>query len=69
MENVFLEKVCFVCKNYKTENCSKIIQKEIKNGITITSCKTYLKDSSKIEPYKKPLIVTADRNYVNNVER
>ena len=69
MENIFEEKICLVCKKYNTDKCPKIIQKEVRRDSSITFCTSYLKDSSKVKPYKKPLLVTAKRDYVNNVER
>lgn len=68
MEKIFEEKICSVCKNQNTNNCSKVVFKEIKNNYCKTYCSNYLKDEVKIEPYVAPLVVTAKRDYVERFE-
>lgn len=51
----YIEKVCSTCKGGECH-----ITKFIENGIVYTKCINYIKDSSKIEGYKKPLDKTAN---------
>ena len=67
MEEIFNRQICSVCKNCNYCNKNKIEYK-IDNDINVYFCTYYKKDSKKIIPYEKPLIVTAKRDYVSNIE-
>lgn len=67
MEEIFSRQICSVCKNYNNCNKNKFKYKIDKN-INIYFCTYYKKDPKKIIPYKKPLFVTAKRDYVRNIE-
>lgn len=69
MVSVFEEKMCDFCLKHKTPECKKnVIREKINSKSQTLYCPDYLKDKDKIIPYEKPLIVTAPRDYVNNVE-
>ena len=58
-----------LCNSYKKQNCNKSIVIEEHNNMRVTRCLEYEKDSSKIEGYKKPIAVTAIREYVSRMEK
>lgn len=67
MEEIFNRQICSVCKNY--DNCNKNkIEYKIDKEIDVYFCTSYKKDPKKIIPYEKPLIVTAQRDYVSKTE-
>ena len=58
-----------LCKTCKNKNCKKsIVTIEEPNMLTI-KCVEYEKDESKIEGYKEPLEILADRSYIVKRER
>lgn len=65
MDNIFELKICSCCKN---EECLKNIIVNVDKSITSYKCDEYVKDNAKIMPYEKPLVVTAKRDYLSNVE-
>lgn len=68
MVDIFEEKICTICKLNNTSKCKKNICIKEEKNIETTYCYNYVKDSSKIEPYIEPLIVTANRDYINKIE-
>jgi hypothetical protein len=65
MVDVFENGICNYCKN---KACSRAIV-IVKEQDTITyRCDEYIKDITKIVPYEKPLLVTAKRDYVTDLE-
>lgn len=67
MEEIFYRQICSVCK-HECNNHKRNINHIKNNDITIYSCPFYEKDVKKIIPYKKPLFVTANRDYVTDLE-
>ena len=67
MVDIFYKEVCSYCKNIN-DNCDKILDIYEQKEITTYKCKSYLRDDSKIKGYEKPLIVTAERDYINSQE-
>lgn len=65
MVDIFEQKMCNYCKN---TNCNKRIIVEGNKYMTVYRCEEYQKDSNKIIPYEKPLVVTAKRDYVTTIE-
>ena len=64
MVDMFRIKMCNYCKHNGNCNYYKI-EKNVLNKKTIEyKCNSYLKDTSKIIPYQKPLLVTAKRDYI-----
>ncbi len=67
MVDVFEKYICSCCKTTQCDH--KIIIENINKKITICKCEQYIKDKRKIIPYVQPLIVTAERDYVNKKEK
>lgn len=67
MEDVFEKNICSCCKN--THCTHNIIAHHISRENVTYKCKEYLKDSKKLRPYIKPLLVTAKRDYVIETEK
>lgn len=65
MIDMFEKKLCSCCKN---ENCNHNIVITVKKNIVTYKCNEYIKNPKKLVPYKKPLIVTAKRDYVTEVD-
>ena len=65
MVGICEEKICSYCKN---SNCKKQINTDVEKDITTYKCDEYIKDIEKIIPYKEPLKVLADRDYVKKYE-
>lgn len=67
MEEIFNRQICSVCK--KCNNCNKkTIEYKIENDVNVYFCTFYKRDSKKIIPYKEPLIVTAKRDYMKDIQ-
>lgn len=65
MVDVFVDKMCCYCSN---NNCSKKVEIiKIKNCTTY-KCNEYIKNNTKIVPYREPLAITAERDYVTKTE-
>lgn len=62
MVDMFVNKMCYYCSNDK---CKRKITIYNSNGCYVYKCCEYIKDKSKIVPYQEPLVVTAERDYVN----
>lgn len=65
MGNIYEQRMCKYCKN---ENCNSGIVITVDNNFISYKCNNYQKDSSKITPYQKPLLVTAKRDYILDKE-
>lgn len=66
MVDVFKEEICNYCQNI---NCEKKEIIELKKGeLKILKCMEYKKNVSKIIPKKRPLSITAKRDYIKYFE-
>lgn len=57
-----------LCDTCNQEYCNKNIIVTKKNNLTIIKCLDYQKDTTKIKRYIRPLMVTAKRDYIMEVE-
>lgn len=53
MEDIFKKEICSICKNNINCKYLSIIESNI-DSIKLINCKKYLKDESKIVPFKEP---------------
>lgn len=53
MEDIFKKRICSICRNIGNCNSFNLEYKQ-ENDVKIISCKNYLKDESKIVPFKEP---------------
>lgn len=61
MVDIFVDKICYYCSNNRCHKKVEIIK--VKNCTTY-KCDEYKKNKTKIIPYQKPLLVTAERDYI-----
>lgn len=69
MVDVFFEKICSICKNNKSCNNCIVISEKPTESLKKIYCANYIKDDSKIVPYKQPLIVTALKKHIKYTEK
>lgn len=58
MVDMFYDKMCKYCIN---SACNKKVDIIKKNNCLTYKCDEYIRDKNQIKPYKKPLIVTAQK--------
>ena len=72
MEDVLIKEICSICKKHNTNDCKKEISRytnKYENNLTSIQCLNYSKDSKKIVKPPKPILVTAKRDYVSEIQR
>lgn len=58
-----------LCDTCKLIECRKNIVMKKRGNLTIIKCLDYKKDIEKVKGYMQPLLVTAKRDYVIDIER
>lgn len=69
MDSMFEEKMCKYCRTTDKGSCKNNYTNYIEKNVVYYKCSSYKKDSQKISPYRKPLEVTAERDYKLKKER